>query len=361
MKKIFIIAGDTSGDLYGGYLAKKIKENSAPFQIFSCGGKVLADNSNQLIDLVSRSVCGLMEVATSLARLRRLFNKTLKMLDQIKPDLIILIDFPDFNLRLAKKINHKYPVFYYVSPQVWAWRKNRIYLMNKFTDKIIPIFKFETDFYRRNNIDTLYFGHPLLEIMSPDGSEKKDMISFMPGSRTNEIKHHLKLLARAKEILKEKLPDSNFQVLKPQGLDPSLYKKFFPEKEIIDHSYQALARSKFAICASGTATVETAILEIPHLIIYKVNSLTWYILKNLIDTKFAGMINVLAGKLIVPELLQRNANAKNIAEITLNYLRDEKAYSSFKETLKETKQLLFPQKGISGFAEYIQKYLDTKS
>ncbi len=356
MKKIVIIAGDTSGDLYGGKLAEKIKEKSNLCQIYSFGGKVLANNSNQLMDLVSHSVCGLIEVITSLIKFKKLFNQTIQSIKEIKPDLIILIDFPDFNLNLAKKINHQYPVFYYVSPQVWAWRKSRIKMIKKYTDKMVPIFNFEKELYEKENMQVAFFGHPLLEIIKQQSLKKEKIISFLPGSRTNEIKHHLGLLAKTKGLLKKELPDYIFQIIKPKGLAKKLYRDF-EQKEIVPHSYRALARSQFIIAASGTATVETAILEIPHIIIYKVNCLTWYILKKVIKTKYAGMLNILADKQIIPELLQEKATPENIAKTTLGYLKDNAAYKSFTEKLKNAKQLLYPSDGITKFAGCIIRYL----
>ncbi|MCF7871166.1 MAG: lipid-A-disaccharide synthase [Candidatus Omnitrophica bacterium] len=357
MKKIVIIAGDTSGDLYGGNLARKINNQFRSCQIYSFGGKTLAENSNQLIDLVSHSVCGLIEVISSLNKFKKLFNQTIGQIEKIKPDLIILIDFPDFNLALAKKINRKIPIFYYVSPQVWAWRKKRIKVIKKYTAKMIPIFNFEKEIYQKENMDVAFFGHPLLEIIGQERIKKEKIISFLPGSRKNEIKHHLKLLAKTKEILESELPGYKFQVIKPNGLSRKLYKEFKKE-EIVNHSYLTLAKSKFIVAASGTATIETAILEIPHIIIYKINKLSWYILKKIINTKYAGMLNILANRQIVPELLQDKATPNNIARGVLNYLGNDSNYESFKKELKTAKQLLAPYNGITKFAGYIGKYLN---
>jgi lipid-A-disaccharide synthase len=359
MKKIVIIAGDTSGDLYGGNLAKKINHKFNSCQIYSFGGKVLAKNSNQLIDLVSHSVCGLIEVISSLGKFRKLFDQTINQINKINPDLIILIDFPDFNLSLAKKINRKIPIFYYVSPQVWAWRKKRIKTIKKYTDKMIPIFNFEKELYEKEKMDVAFFGHPLLEIIDQKQIEKEKIISFLPGSRKNELKHHLNLLAKTKTLLQKELPEYSFQILKPKGIDKKLY-SIFKKEEVFDHSYQILSKSKFIIAASGTATIETAILEIPHIIIYKINKLSWYILRKIIKTKYAGMLNILANKEVVPELLQNQATPENITKNVIVYLKDKKAYSGFKENLKNTKQLLTPYNGITQFAEYIGQYLNLK-
>ncbi|MCF7886786.1 MAG: lipid-A-disaccharide synthase [Candidatus Omnitrophica bacterium] len=357
MKKIIIIAGDTSGDLYGGNLAKKINHKFNSCQIYSFGGKVLAKNSTQLIDLVSHSVCGLIEIISSLGKFKKLFNQTINQINKINPDLIILIDFPDFNLSLAKKINRRIPIFYYVSPQVWAWRRKRIKTIKKYTDRMIPIFSFEKKLYEKEKIDVAFFGHPLLEIIDQKQIEKEKIISFLPGSRKNELKHHLNLLAKTKTLLQKELPEYSFQVLKPKGIDEKLY-NVFKKEEVFDHSYQILSKSKFIIAASGTATIETAILEIPHLIIYKINKFSWYILKKIIKTKYAGMLNILADKKVVPELLQNQATPKNIAKVTLGYLKDEKKYNSFKKELNNTKQFLSPYNGITKFADYVGNYLN---
>ena len=190
MKNIIIVAGDTSGDIYGGLLAKNLKEKYPNVNIYSFAGPELAKHSQQIINLLQYSVCGLVEVVSSLKKILATFKETLLKINEIKPDLIILIDFPDFNLRLAKIINKQYPVFYYVSPQVWAWRKERIKLIKKFVEKMIVIFKFEQDFYKKEGVDALYFGHPLLEIIKPVNLEPKKIISILPGSRKNEIKKH---------------------------------------------------------------------------------------------------------------------------------------------------------------------------
>lgn len=353
-KKIVIVAGDRSGDLYGKNLAIKLNEQIPGCQIYSFAGPLLAGCSRQKLDLVSHSVCGLVEVLASLSKFQKLFQKTYQLIQTIGPGLVILIDFPDFNLRLAKKINQKYPVYYYISPQVWAWRQKRVKIIKKYCQRMITIFNFEQLIYQKEKIPVFYFGHPLLEIINGQNTTKSKIISLLPGSRQNEIKYHLQLMLEAKKIIQLKLPDYKFQVLKPKELSRCLYEKFFQPAEIIDHSYRALAASEFVITASGTATIETAILEIPHLIIYKVNRLTWFILKNFVNIKFAGMLNILANKPLVPELIQKQANPEKIAALTLNYLRDESSYAGFKAELKQAKQLLWPQNAISRFAAYIK-------
>lgn len=357
MKKIVIVAGDKSGDLYGGLLSKRLKNKFPGIKIYSFGGEKLAEYSQQIINLLSHSVCGLVEVLSSLGELLKIFKKTEKTISSLKPDLIILIDFPDFNLRLAKKLNKKFPLIYYVSPQVWAWRKKRIETIKKYVDKMVVLFKFEETFYKDENMDVLYFGHPLLEIIKKENTEPKKIISFLPGSRKNEVTRHLPIMIETKKIIEKQLGQYRFRIIRPPNLEKKIYEKFSPNIDIVDHSYAAIRESKFIISSSGTATVELAILGVPYLIIYKLNSLSWYILKRIVKTDFVGMVNILAGHKIVDELLQARANPKKIASLTLEYLTDNEKYSNLKQELKGIENMLAPLNATEKFADFIGNYL----
>ncbi len=361
MKKIVILAGDKSGDLYGGFLCQHLKEKFPDLEIYSFGGAHLAKHSCQVINLLSHSVSGLVEVIGSLKKILKIFKQTLAEIEQIKPDLIIPIDFPDFNLRLIKSLNKKYPVFYYISPQIWAWRKKRIELIRKYVDKMVTIFKFEQEFYKTENIDALYFGHPLLEVISLEPIKPKKIISFLPGSRVNELKKHLKVIAETKSILEKELPGYCFQIIRPENLAEKLYSNLAQDLKIVPHSYQALAESEFIITSSGTATVEIAILGVPYLVIYKVNSLTWYLIKKLVKTKFAAMVNILANQKVVDELLQDQATAPKICQKALYYLKNPNQYQALKSKLILLKEKLAPNQALSKFADFIGEYLNLSS
>lgn len=357
MKKIVIVAGDKSGDLYGGLLSKRLTEKFSSCKIYSFGGESLALHSHQVINLLSHSVCGLAEVLSSLKNLINIFKETLSNIRKINPDLVILIDFPDFNLRLAKKLNKEYPLFYYVSPQIWAWRKGRIKQIKKYVDKMIVIFNFEKEFYRKHGIEALYFGHPLLEIIPTESIDQKKIISFLPGSRINEVKRHLPVMAMTKKILEKSLNGYVFRIIKPQNLDNSIYKPFSEDIDIVDHSYRSIAESKFIIASSGTATVEIAILEVPYVIIYKVNPVSWHLLKRMVKTEFIGMINLLSSKSIIKELLQKEANPEKIAAVTSAYLENKDEYFRLKEELKKTKDILSPYGATENLSEFIGRHL----
>jgi len=357
MKKIVIVAGDKSGDLYGGLLSKQLKNKFSDLEIYSFGGDKLAKHSQQIIDLLAHSVCGLVEVLSSLKKILKIFKKTKETILDIKPDLVILIDFPDFNLKLAKELNKKFPIFYYVSPQVWAWRKSRVKAIKKYVDKMVVLFEFEKNFYKNENMDVLYFGHPLLEIIKEENTEPRKIISFLPGSRKNEIKRHLPAIIETKKIIEQELPDYQFRIIRPPNLEKLIYEKFSPNIDIVDHSYKAIKESQFIICSSGTATVELAILGVPYLIIYKLNSLSWHILKKMVKIDFVGMVNILAGGKIVEELLQKQANPKKIASLTLEYLKNDKKYSELKQKLKDIIRVLSPANATEKFTDFIGDYL----
>lgn len=366
MKKIVIVAGDKSGDLYGGLLCKQLKDKFSSVEIYSFGGEILAQNSHQIVNLLAHSVCGIIEVISSLRKLLAIFKKVKETILDIKPDLIILIDFPDFNLRLAKAFNKKFPLFYYVSPQIWAWRKKRIKAIKKYVDKMTVLFKFEETFYKNENMDVLYFGHPLLEIITgtpSPGSQNNDetfkkIISFLPGSRKNEVKRHLPIMIETKKILQKELPEYKFQVIRPPNLEENFYKKFSPQMPIIDHSYETIKKSKFIVACSGTATVELAIMEIPYIIIYKLNPLSWQILKKMVKIDFVGMVNILAERKIIDELLQKQASPKKIAAKTMQYIKNEEKYFYLKNELKKVKDILSPYNATEKFADFIGNYLN---
>lgn len=363
MKKIIIVAGEPSGDLYGGLLAEKLKTKFPSLDIFSFAGPKLAKHSNQLINLLDYSVSGIIEVLSHLRRILKVFKEILQYIHDIKPDLIILIDFPDFNLRLAKTLNKKFPIFYYISPQVWAWRKKRISLIKQLVEKIIVIFKFEEKFYQNEGIDALYFGHPLLDVIKKQGINTKKIISLLPGSRKNEIQKHLLLMQQTKTILQKELPDYSFRILKPQNIEKTFYEEFPLDSdiEIADYSYRAIEESKFIIASSGTATVEIAILEIPYIIIYKVNPISWYILKRLVKTDYIGMVNILQSRKVVTELLQTQATPDNIAKASLKYLKNPQEYSQLKSALGKTKEMLSPYGATEKFTDFIAQYLELKN
>jgi lipid-A-disaccharide synthase len=222
---------------------------------------------------------------------------------------------------------------------------------------MIVIFRFEEDFYKKEKMEVAYFGHPLLEIIEKKDIETKKIISFMPGSRKNEIKAHLPIMLKAKEIIAKELPDYTFRIIRPDNIPVDFYQNTASGFEIVDHTYDAIQESAFIITSSGTATVEISILEVPFLVMYKLNLLSWHLLRTLVKTRFIAMTNILASKKIVEELLQDKANPQNIAEVTLRYLKNESEYLALKNELKNIKEILSPYGATDKLTQSIGKYL----
>jgi len=363
MKKIFIVAGDHSGDLYAGLLAKKIKELSPDTEIFSAAGANLKENSTQLVNLTQIAVTGITEVFKYLKQILKLFNDTLSAIKKVNPDLVILLDFPDFNLRLAKKLKKEnFKIVYFISPQIWAWRKGRIKIIKKYIDKMLVIFKFEEEFYKKHNFKATFVGHPLLEILSnyrnlPDENNLSiPTIAFLPGSREKEIEKHLPVMIETKKLIAKKTP-CRFILIKHPQINTELFQ---PAQEsgielIEKDAYQCLKKSTLAIAASGTVTLELAILNIPTIVIYKLSFLSWFILKLLVKIDFITTTNLIAKKEIFKELIQHKASAENISEQALELLTNNKLYLDKKSQLKNIIQSLKPENALELAAKEILK------
>jgi lipid-A-disaccharide synthase len=207
-------------------------------------------------------------------------------------------------------------------------------------------------------MEVLYFGHPLLEIIPVIDCNEKNIISLMPGSRKNEIEKHLPIMLQTYTLLKDKLPDYNFRIIRPENINIGYYDKFQTNLAIETHSYEKLKESKFIIVCSGTATVELAILNTPFLIIYKASSLSWFIARLLVNLDFAGMVNILAKKEIVPELLQNNATPEKIAEKTLEYLQCSNKIKDMKTNLSKIRNICLPENATEKFSMFIIDFLE---
>lgn len=362
MKKIVIVCGDRSADLYSALLCQKLNFLfSNKIEIFSFAGSETQKYSQQILNLVEVSVSGITEVLVNIKKFFKIFNFTLNKIKEINPDLIILMDFPDFNLRIAKALNKKYPILYYISPQIWAWRKDRIKLIKEYINTMVVIFPFEEKIYREENIEVKYFGHPLLEIIPPLDIVCEDIITFMPGSRKNEIKKHLPILLQTKKILEKELPNYQFQIIRPSNIEEEFYTKFTKgsyDTPIILHSYSSIKKSKLVLCASGTVTLELAILNVPFIIFYKLNRLTWYILKKLVKTNYIGMVNILGGEKIIEEFIQEQATPQNIAQKALEIINNPIQLKTIQEKLKNIKKELEPYNATENLAYYIGEKLN---
>ena len=338
-----IIAGEASGDMYGASLVREMLKIDPTLNFYGIGGKGLREAGVELLANASEmAVVGLTEVFSKLGKFVKIMNQMKKSMDSRKPDLVILIDYPDFNLFLAKAARKRgIKVFYYISPQVWAWRSGRIGQIKKSVDKMAVILPFEVNTYGQKDFAVEYVGHPLLDMVKPNYSkmesrkkfnlgENKTIIGLLPGSRMSEIEKLLPEMLRAAKILVQKIPDIQFVLPLADTLDQTIITEIISRfgvrvNVISNNTYDVISCADLAVVASGTATLETALLGIPMIIIYKISPFSYFIGKLAISVKNIGLVNIIAGKTIVPELIQDMAKGENIAGEALTILtNDEK-------------------------------------
>jgi lipid-A-disaccharide synthase len=339
-KKILIVTGEASGDLHGSNVAKALRDLCPRVKLFAMGGEKLRLAGAEIVaDSSSLSVVGITEVFARLRTILRTLASLKSFLRQEKPDLVVLIDFPDFNMRLAraaKKLG--VPVLYYISPQVWAWRSGRVKALARVVQKMAVIFPFEAPLYEAAGVPVEFVGHPLMDVLENWEAGKKEngkqefsgkpLITLLPGSRGKEVSSLLPEMIRAAKILKEKWPETQFLLPLASTIGRGEVQEFiagFPALTIVEgKTYEAISAADLAIVASGTATLETALLGKPMVIVYRVSSPSYWIGRMLIRVKCIGLANIVAGKKVVPELIQKDACGEQIAAEALKILSDSK-------------------------------------
>jgi lipid-A-disaccharide synthase len=339
-KKILMVAGEVSGDLHGAHLMEAILCVDPKVRFFGIGGDRLEKMGMRLLyHSRSLSVVGITEVLFKIRSILKALRRLKKSLDQEKPDLIILIDFPDFNLRLAKIAHRKgIPILYYISPQVWAWRSKRVKLIAQWVKKMVVFFPFEVSIYEAAGVDVEWVGHPLIDIVKPTLSKevalqqfgldpRRRTVALLPGSRTDEVRRLLPPLLASAQILQKEIPDLQFVIPAAPGilqptLSPWIKNISAPVKVVEGKTYDVMNLSELLITASGTATLEGAILGKPMVIVYKVSSFSYWVGRALIQVDHIGLVNLVAGREIVPELIQKDVHPQRIAEEALRILRD---------------------------------------
>ncbi len=359
---ILIVAGEASGDMRAAGLVKALKTLLPSLQCAGVGGKHMKDAGVTLLADVDRlGVVGIWEVIKHIPVLRDVYNKILFYVDADPVDAAILVDYPGFNLRLAKALkDRKIKVIYYVSPQVWAWKENRIHHIKKVVDRMLVLFPFEKHIYAKYGMAVDYVGHPLLDevkITEPPASIKAQLgfkphiqlIGLLPGSRVKEVQRHLPLMLNAAKLLAAKNPNRRFVVFKAATIEAK------DLQQIIAHSqppavmyggsvYNGLGAMDAVVVASGTATLEAGLLLKPMVIIYKTAWLTYWIAKMFVKIPYIGLVNVVAGKKIVEEFIQENATAEHIAAAVEKIFADPNAYGQITNALAQVKSSL----GASG-------------
>ena len=358
-----LVVGEASGDMHGASLVKALLKRDPNLTFFGVAGDQLQRTSFETLFTVSKLTgMGLLELAGNIKNIMAAYRLLRRTLRTRRPSLLILIDFPEFNLRLArlaKKLG--VPVLYYVSPQVWAWRRGRVREIAHVVDKMAVVFPFEVEFYERHHVPVEFVGHPLLDvvrvsqkresILSELGLDKeRPVIALLPGSRRKEIAYHLPVMVAAATELK-RVEQAQFFCVRASTLDRTELQKELDRAGFVipiveGERYNAVNAADLVWAASGTATLETALLEKPTIVIYRVSWVTYWLARLLVKIKYIGIANILAGKRIVPELVQSDLSPKRLVQESQAILNDHDA----RRTMIANLRMLREQLGAPGAA-----------
>jgi len=353
-----IVAGEASGDKHGAKLVAALRalRPGMRFEFFGAGGDEMRQAGVEtLVDAREVAIMGALEVARALPKFLRVFRRLSDAANERRPLLVVLIDWPEFNLRLARRLKRDgHRVVYYISPQIWAWRSYRIHAVKRHVERMLVILPFEKDYYERNGVEVDYVGHPLLdsvyvtapreEFCARHGLDpSKPVIAMLPGSRHSEMKHILPPMVEAAKLLNRWRPHFQFiiplaRTFESNAIAPQIGSTSL--RVIENDTYNAIAASDLAVVASGTATLEAAIIGSPLIVVYRASQLNWRIFRPLINTPFVGMPNLIAGSEIAPELLQDDLNGERLAKLIVEFLSDPARLRRSRDDLAEVRKKL---------------------
>jgi lipid-A-disaccharide synthase len=358
---LMIIAGEISGDLHGASLIKELKKLNREINIFGIGGDKMQNAGMQITYHINRmAFLGFVEVVRHIPFIKKVQKRLIELVKEKNINTAVLIDYPGFNLSIAKKLKRmNVKIVYYISPQIWAWGSGRINKIKKLVNKMLVVFPFEKSLYSDHNVDVEFVGHPLLErlkeydflseeklIEKYDLDRNKKILLILPGSRDQEVKHLFPEMIKAAVKL---AAEFNLQVITAcsSNIDENLFNRITEVKDfrvIKNDTYNLLKNSKFGIVKSGTSTLEAALFQLPMVIVYKTSIPTYWIGKGLIKVDQIGMANIICGERVVPELIQNQVREKTIYEECKRILADNKLY----ETIKRKFELIKEKLGTEG-------------
>lgn len=349
-KKVMISAGEPSGELYGALLGAELKKKWPDTDIFGIGGPQMERQGIELVAPIS-NIIGFTEALRNIRDIRKNLKRAKKALTERRPDILVLIDYPDFNLSLANKARTAgIPILYYVSPQVWAWRMGRVKKIASRVNKIALLFPFEVALYRKAGLACEYVGHPLAELIGETRAKKKikeelgldphrPVVTLLPGSRPTELRMHLPIMKEVAEKIHREMP--GFQVVFPFTAETELTEDLMDYVTVLKgKTREAVAMSEATAVASGTATLEAALLQTPLVVFYRVSSLSYMIAKLLIRIKHISLVNLLSGKDVVVELIQKHATSENIFSELEKILTDNAYRSAMLSNLVKIRGIL---------------------
>ncbi len=357
MKKIFVLTGEPSGDKLAFEVISEIIKKRTDLEFLSVGGTNLEKLGIKTIyDQKEITFIAFTDILLNFFKIKRKINETVDEVLKFKPDILFSVDSPDFTLRVAKLVkekNTKIKIIHFIAPKVWAWRVGRVRKMKKFLDHILLLFKFEKEYFDKEKLNNTFVGHPLLDnkinenILIDQFLIKKNIISIFPGSRTSEIKHHMPILIDFIKKMNTKDPNYNFifhATHKNKELISSfILKETLQNLEIINDEKiktAVLKKSIFAVVKSGTVSLEVCKMNVPSIIIYKMNFINFYLAKFLLNIKYVNMINIINNREVIPELIQSECNADEIFKSVNYFLKKPDLIAKQKEEIKKTLETL---------------------
>lgn len=344
------IAGEASGDGHAAHLIEAIKTTAPTVQCYGAGGPKMAVAGMELIlDLTEHAVLGLVEVLRNYFKFRKFFYQMLRVVEERKPDVVVLVDYPGFNLRFAKALRRRFAstayrpkVVYYIAPQVWAWGARRVKLIERCVDLLITIFPFEKPWFaqRAPKLRVEFAGHPIIEkyrdhLKRPPGQSDRPVLVLLPGSRRREVRLHWPIIREAAERFVASLPAKVYVVAATDPLEAMISESGVGGFEIIRDMTKVLPEATVAIAASGTVTLECAYFGVPTVVLYKVAWPTYLIGRMLVKLNHLAMPNLLAGRTVFPEFIQHRARAELIAEEAMNLATDHRRSDDVRNSLRQ--------------------------
>ncbi|AZR73948.1 lipid-A-disaccharide synthase [Anoxybacter fermentans] len=378
MFKIMVVAGEVSGDMQAARVIRVLKKKRSDLSFIGMGGKeMLKEGVKILFDPTQLSTIGFVEALKHLRKFYQLLDMLSRVIDEEKPDLLFLVDYSGFNMKMAKIGQKKgVPVVNYFSPSAWVWGEWRAYKMAKWGAKIAAVFPMEVDVYKKAGADVTFVGHPLLDFVSPTMSseefrnflglkETDPIIGLLPGSRKGEILSLLPPMIEAARLIHKRMPQIRFvlPLASPvfKDLVTSIIKDAANELPLyltIGHAYEVMDNAELILCASGTATLEAACLKVPMIIAYKTSLSTYFLGKLLAKVKFVGLPNIIAGKEIVPEFLQRNVTGENLARAAFEILENRAKKEEIEDELAKVRTALGAKGAVERVADLILRTLE---
>ena len=377
MPRLLISCGEASGDLYGAELVRHLKGRVAGLEVVGLGGdRLQAQGASLFAHVRDLAVVGLLEVVSHLRHLRAVFRRVLDEADRHPPDVAVLVDYPDFNLRLARELHRRrIPVIYYVSPQLWAWRRGRIDDIRASVTRMLVIFPFEEPLYRDAGVPVTFVGHPLVSLVTPAADPlaprselgldpARPVVALLPGSRPKEVAHNLPPIADSVDALAAARPGLQFVAAVAASLDPSLVRRGLGDRKVTvvhDRTHAALSAATAAIVASGTATVEAALVGTPMVVVYRLSPWTYRLGRRFVRVPYYAMVNLIAGRQVVAELIQSDFTAERVLAEILPLLEGAEARGQMEKDLAGVRQKLGGPGASARAAAIVAPFMEGKS